>query len=165
MANKEQGYLWIPTNAIYDEFTELPISRQLKYQRRMKAKGRCIKCGKEANKGVLCDEHRRRDKKRRDQLKNLVNEVDYPNEENLNKIKKWESDWYGLMEFVGSIWYLAEWGFKRKENIYYLSTAGWSGNEEIMEALQSNTMFWMCCWYKSRRGGHYVFKIRNVKSK
>ena len=42
-----------------------------------------------------------------------------------------------------------------------LSSAGWSGNEDRIEALTQN-MFWTCFWEKSMRGGHHYFKI-NLK--
>lgn len=40
-----------------DEFTNLPISRQRKYQLRMKRAGRCQMCGAEAIHSSLCREH------------------------------------------------------------------------------------------------------------
>jgi hypothetical protein len=43
---------------------------------------------------------------------------------------------------------------------YHLSTAGWSGNEDIIRALQKNVLFWHMYWYSSRRGGHHVFEIK-----
>ncbi len=42
---------------IQDEFTNLPISRQRKYQLRMQRDGRCSKCGKPVAQGSLCLEH------------------------------------------------------------------------------------------------------------
>lgn len=38
-----------------------------------------------------------------------------------------------------------------------LHTGGWSENEEIIEELQKN-LFWLFCWQKSERGGHYYFE-------
>jgi hypothetical protein len=43
--------------AIKDEFTDLPISRQRKYQMRMKREGRCTECGAPAAQGSRCLEH------------------------------------------------------------------------------------------------------------
>jgi hypothetical protein len=42
-------------------------------------------------------------------------------------------------------------------------TQGWSGNEDIMEALIKNKWFWMAFWKKSERGGHYYFEINPIK--
>ena len=42
---------------IKDEFTHLPISRQRKYQLRMKRDKRCTECGAPTVKGSRCLEH------------------------------------------------------------------------------------------------------------
>jgi hypothetical protein len=42
---------------IQDEFTDLPISRQLKYQMRMRRDDRCTKCGGPAVESGLCLKH------------------------------------------------------------------------------------------------------------
>jgi hypothetical protein len=44
-----------------------------------------------------------------------------------------------------------------------LHTAGWSGNEDTIGALQSNAMFWALYWQKSERGGHYYFIVRQTE--
>jgi len=38
-----------------------------------------------------------------------------------------------------------------------LHTGGWSGNEEIIRAMQDNRVWWGMFWESSRRGGHYEF--------
>jgi len=43
---------------IRDEFTDLPISRQRKYQLRRRRDLRCIKCGKPTDGMSVCQEHR-----------------------------------------------------------------------------------------------------------
>jgi hypothetical protein len=42
---------------IKDEFTRLPISRQRKYQLRMKRDRRCTECGAPTAKGSRCVKH------------------------------------------------------------------------------------------------------------
>jgi hypothetical protein len=42
---------------IQDQFTDLPVSRQRKYQLRMKASGRCSQCGAPATDGSRCLKH------------------------------------------------------------------------------------------------------------
>jgi hypothetical protein len=42
---------------IVDRFTDLPVSRQRKYQLRMKARRRCIICGEPAVRRVYCLYH------------------------------------------------------------------------------------------------------------
>ena len=41
-------------------------------------------------------------------------------------------------------------------------TGGWSGNEQIVGAMQK-TYFWVFYWQLSRRGGHYWFEIKFIK--
>lgn len=89
----------------------------------------------------------------------------YPTEEELNKIEQWpHNDFLNLMDFIHNIWEYAEWGWreeKLKDAVEYdISTAGWSGNEDIIRALEKNPLFWMMCWQQSRRGGHYIFHVR-----
>jgi len=54
---------------IQDEFTELPISRQRKYQLRMQRDQRCTECGEPAMEGSRCLKHlvkaRERQRKKR----------------------------------------------------------------------------------------------------
>ncbi len=42
---------------IKDEFTDLPVSRQRKYQLRMQRAGRCMICGKQAISSRYCLHH------------------------------------------------------------------------------------------------------------
>ena len=85
----------------------------------------------------------------------------YPTEEELKKIEEWpHDDFKGLMDFIYDLWEYADSGYwvqKRKK--YYISTAGWSGNEDIISALEKNWTFWMMCWQQSKRGGHYIFHV------
>lgn len=84
----------------------------------------------------------------------------YPTEEELRKISEWDfHDLENLMEYVKSKWMFADSYWHQEGKTYYLSTAGWSGNEDLIQALRENTMFWTMCWYSSRRGGHYEFKL------
>lgn len=104
----------------------------------------------------------------------LRDEDGYPTEKALELISKWHwSEFAQLMDFVESIWYLKSWGWtkKREENPlsndkelltrYYVSTAGWSGNEAIIRALEKNEMFWDNHWVQSNRGGHYIFELKD----
>lgn len=53
---------------------------------------------------------------------------------------------------------------KTKYRKLYLSTGGWSGNEDIIVSLQQNFLFWSMYWERSVRGGHYRFIIPEVES-
>ena len=88
----------------------------------------------------------------------------YPSEEDIERIKLWEFAQRGsfeqLMEFVKDCWNYSDWGFRQDGRKYWLSTGGWSGNEEVIEAMHENVgMFWSICWHVSKRGGHFEFEI------
>jgi hypothetical protein len=100
-----------------------------------------------------------------------LDEDGYPTDEALDEIKNWHYDkgWISLMEFVKSIWWASDWGWSEEntkdfsngdEITYNISTGGWSGNESLISALQENQMFWLAGWYQTRRGGHYIFKLK-----
>lgn len=103
---------------------------------------------------------------------------DYPAESELRKIQKWDFSKQPvgrLLDFVESIWHWPEWGFKKYVNYCKFSgkkciklelhTGGWSGNEQIIEALQKTKMFWFLYWELSKRGGHYFFEIPQLEDK
>jgi hypothetical protein len=82
----------------------------------------------------------------------------YPTDKELENIINWDpNDFHGLMEFIHPLWAFGDWGWKQNGNIYYISTAGWSGNESIIGAMLDNQVWWAMFWHQSRRGGHYVF--------
>ena len=96
----------------------------------------------------------------------------YPTEEMLEKIEKWdagEGSYNDLMKFIKPHWkysfegYWSENEYEDDGTEYSISTGGWSGNEDIIHALQSNWMFWSLYWMQSRRGGHYIFKVKDYE--
>lgn len=90
----------------------------------------------------------------------MASERDYPTQDELDKIVKWPPpDWKGLFEFVHSIWWMADWGVDCDGDNYSFSTGGWSGNEDLIGAMQQNFIFWSLCWVSSKRGGHFEFKL------
>ena len=42
-------------------------------------------------------------------------------------------------------------------------TGGWSGNEDVISALERNSLFFALYWKKSEVGGHYFFRIYPMK--
>jgi hypothetical protein len=96
---------------------------------------------------------------------------DYPTKDCLTLISEWHhSDPTGWFEFINQQWYATDWGWSSnvkphrfKENEFVMehnvSTAGWSGNEAIIRAMEKNNMLWWTTWYESRRGGHYIFEV------
>ena len=97
----------------------------------------------------------------------------YPTEEAIEQIEKWSyNDPKGWFKFIENVWHLRSWGwtegyFKENESDpadkyrYYVSTAGWSGNEDIIRAMQENNILWSDTWVQSRRGGHYIFEVKD----
>lgn len=110
-------------------------------------------------------------------MNDLLDSDGYPTEEALRRITEWPwGDYKGLIEFVSDIWEYSDCGYgwaeiteddrfyslllgQEEGHIYTVSTAGWSGNESIISALQDNMLFWALCWFASCRGGHFCFVI------
>lgn len=103
---------------------------------------------------------------------NLLDEDGYPTESALDKITSWHwDDPIGWFKFINDIWYMKSWGWHEGPSNtstpvvpvqeYNISTAGWSGNESIIAAMQNNRMLWYLTWVQSRRGGHYIFKVKD----
>jgi hypothetical protein len=69
--------------------------------------------------------------------------------------------WRPLLALVKDLWWMPEWGWleDRDQRTVAISTGGWSGNESLITAMQQNQMFWRTCWWVSRRGGHYTFRL------
>ena len=92
---------------------------------------------------------------------------EYPEESVLRKIKKYDimkDGVDGLLDLVHENWkYADEGGFRltgKKVRKLELITLGWSGNEDVINALGKNLMFWPLYWTKSVRGGHHWFEIK-----
>ncbi|HEV2393967.1 MAG TPA: hypothetical protein VG146_16565 [Verrucomicrobiae bacterium] len=66
---------------IVDEFTDMPISRQRKYQLRMQRDKRCTECGQPAAEGSRCVKHlvkaRERQRKKRGLKRRYYNTLSY----------------------------------------------------------------------------------------
>lgn len=104
----------------------------------------------------------------------LLDEEGYPTDESFEIIKTWHwSDAQGWFEFIEDLWAYSDFGYwKESESTdevsgkatkqYNISTAGWSGNESIIRAMQENEMLWFLNWVQSRRGGHYIFELRKI---
>jgi hypothetical protein len=98
---------------------------------------------------------------------------EYPSDVELMRIEHWpaEADWDALMAYLQVRWrwpdYFVVWGTRRRDcktctlkRRYSVSTGGWSGHESMLASLESNVdHFWLFCWYSSRRGGHYEFRV------
>jgi len=101
---------------------------------------------------------------------NLFDDDGYPTHDALTIIELWHwDDIKGWFDFIHDIWHLASWGWTEgevadelypdeKKHQYDISTAGWSGNESIIRAMEKNDFVWALTWVQSRRGGHYIFQ-------
>jgi len=102
-----------------------------------------------------------------------MDEHGYPTVEELAEIADWDylKGARGWFAHIMSKWKYAADGYWHEstfvdgmdpepEHVYGISTAGWSGNEDILGAMKENRMLWMTTWYSSRRGGHYEFRVR-----
>lgn len=97
----------------------------------------------------------------------LLNEEGYPLESVLSRIENWKctclNDIIEVLNLVKSIWKYNYWQEYKNENenhiLYKISTGGWSGNEDLINAMWSNNILWNNIWYSSKRGGHYKFKV------
>lgn len=96
---------------------------------------------------------------------------EYPTTENLEFIKNFDivkNPITDLLDYIEEIWWTPSFGFHRETSgeliNLQLSTGGWSGNEDIIRALQDNFFFWSLYWVMSKRGGHYWFEISQIKN-
>jgi hypothetical protein len=105
----------------------------------------------------------------------MLDDDGYPTDAALDIIQLWHwNDAKGWFKFIEDLWYMRDWGWtegmvKDKEDEeestyqYHISTAGWSGNESIIAAMQNNGMMWRLNWVQSRRGGHYIFELKEFE--
>lgn len=94
----------------------------------------------------------------------LVDDDGYPTGYALKVIESWDSqDFWGLVDFIKKVWWHAKTGvdaYRYKDSSdgeVLLHTWGWSGNEEIIDAIRENVVWWGLYWFRSERGGHYIF--------
>jgi len=108
------------------------------------------------------------------ETKDMLDEDGYPSDAALEIVRTWHwTDSKGWFDFIKTIWWSSDWGWKEGEAIddvsgeksycYYISTGGWSGNESIIREMQKCPMGWHLNWLQSRRGGHYIFQLRELK--
>jgi hypothetical protein len=92
----------------------------------------------------------------------LLTSDGYPTDEVLDYIRRYDfskSSVEDLLVLIKDIWWMPEWGVVRKGRKSELHTGGWSGNEDLVHALEGNFLFWSLCWRKSLAGGHFYFSI------
>lgn len=89
---------------------------------------------------------------------------EYPTSAELDAIATFNGTPHQFCEYVRSIWH---WDMVSYHGVIEhtlpmteirMATGGWSGNEEIIGAIQ-RTMFHFAFWYTIHRGGLYVFRV------
>lgn len=90
-------------------------------------------------------------------------EDNYPTPEELLTIEQWpirnRADVAACLDWIGeNCWHYREWGWDSKDGWYHISTGGWSGNEDTIQAMRQNHLFWSLCFVQHRVGGHYILK-------
>ena len=96
------------------------------------------------------------------QLGEAIVDIDsYSEKHELDLIRNWDRGWECLFEYIRDRWRHADCGYweEPEPRMYKISTGGWNWNEEIVGAMKQHRMFWLICWYSSKRGGHYEFRI------
>ena len=83
----------------------------------------------------------------------------YPEDAELEQIRKWDPmDFKGCMEFMRERWMHPSYFMgEQPDGTWKIATAGWSGNESMIYALEENPCFFALHWESSHRGGLYVF--------
>lgn len=99
-----------------------------------------------------------------------VLDPDYPSRAEIKRIREWDAmDARGLLAFVESIFpdygRFSDKGWRKdkvtgeRHRLIEMATGGWSGCEEIMDALGRNRLFHLFYWAESHRGGLSRFHI------
>ena len=106
----------------------------------------------------------------------MFDEHGYPLKDTLDEIALWpkERGWHNLMDFVGRAWKRAKerdgdggafipMHTAETTNVWLAAPGGWTGNEDIIAALQENTAFWGECFIEAPRGprpAYYKFAVQ-----
>lgn len=94
----------------------------------------------------------------------------YPTEESLEQIENYSGSAIYLMREVVDYFNNCGYGVvyvnkppsPAEKTVFELSTGGWSGCEDVIDALKNNRLWWVCCWRSLHRGGHYSFEVSNT---
>lgn len=96
---------------------------------------------------------------------------DYPTEDELTMVRNWAftkpGDFEAFMAYVQSVgmyWPTKSFGWRQQGRTFWIATGGWSGNEDILEAMQENFIFWSVCWQQTKRGGQYQFTLPDPRT-
>lgn len=93
----------------------------------------------------------------------LIDKDGYPTKESLLEVARFDSikDIDGYMDLISSLWSYPD-RFVLKGDELYLSTGGWSGNEDVIQAMRQNFFFFVA-HTEWKRGGHYWFSLKGFR--
>jgi len=82
----------------------------------------------------------------------------YPTEETLRTIREWpfEGKVEDLLLFVRDAWYYGERAKNVRPGIWTFSTGGWSGNEDLLEALYQSSLWDLLSWCSIQLPGGFL---------
>ena len=87
-----------------------------------------------------------------------MNADGYPTEETLQAIREWPAkEMPALFAFIREAWTYPDY-WRTEGTTHTVATGGWSGNEDLIDALGDNSIAWLLCWVSSARGGKFVFE-------
>lgn len=90
--------------------------------------------------------------------------MEYPSGEELKRLREWpESDCAGALAYAAELWAYPD-AVKCEGRTFTFITLGWSGNEDIIEAIGANKLLWFICWQLSERGGRFVFEAPDYQA-
>lgn len=103
-------------------------------------------------------------------LEDYLDEDGYPTDKVLDLFMSYEfkckADVDRFLEILEGVWYSGSDGYKRIktefDDLLMLHTFGWSGNEEVIVALQNNFIFWGIAFNAHFTGGHYYLNIKRL---
>lgn len=95
----------------------------------------------------------------------------YPTEDSLSRLAEApclnNEEFVQIMDQIREVWWHPDYFTKlvdRNGRTHYMvSTGGWSGNEDLIGAMQRNTLLWMLHFQSVHSGGHYHFSSREVR--
>lgn len=102
-------------------------------------------------------------------LPDCPTEGGYPTDEYLEWIRNYDilrGDPLWFFRVLVENWWHGDYGceisrkYKGKRTIA-MSTLGWSGNEDVIQAMRENFWLWSVYWFSHKRGGHYAFLIED----
>lgn len=80
----------------------------------------------------------------------------YPTSDTLLLIETFVGTPTAWLDFVCSVWYYPD-QISKHSGMVIMNTGGWSGNEEIVDAMRRNRVQWSQCWISSPTLDEHIF--------